>query len=77
MTPPGHNRNDLLLDAAIAVAVLAGSIALLVVGENEHGGGDVSVGAVLLTALTSLPLVWVRRAPLTVPHADREVELTA
>ena len=66
MTLPGHNRNDLVLDAAIAVAVLAGSIALLVVGENEHGGGDVSVGAVLLTALASLPLVWVRRAPLTV-----------
>jgi signal transduction histidine kinase len=66
MTPPGPSRNDLLLDAAIAVAVLAGSIALLVVGENEHGGGDVSVGAVLLTALASLPLVWVRRAPLAV-----------
>jgi signal transduction histidine kinase len=66
MTSVRHSRNDLLLDAAIAVAVLAGSIALLAVGENEHGGGDVGVAAVLLTALTALPLIWVRRAPLAV-----------
>jgi signal transduction histidine kinase len=66
MTSVRHSRNDLLLDGAIAVAVLAGSIALLAVGENEHGGGDVGVAAVLLTALTALPLIWVRRAPLAV-----------
>jgi signal transduction histidine kinase len=66
MTSERHNRNDLLLDAAIAVAVLAGSIALLAVGENEHGGGEITVAGVLLTALATLPLVWVRRAPLAV-----------
>jgi signal transduction histidine kinase len=66
MGPDGHNRNDLVIDAAIALALLAGSIALLLVGNNEHGGGDVGVGAVVLTALTALPLVWVRRAPLAV-----------
>ena len=66
MTSGRHNRNDLLLDAAIAVAVLAASIALLAVGENEQGAGGVDVAGVLLTVLTALPLVWVRRAPLAV-----------
>jgi signal transduction histidine kinase len=65
MTPISRTRNDLLLDAAIAAAVFAGSVALLAVGQNEHDG-DVTVAAVLLTALASLPLVWVRRAPLAV-----------
>jgi signal transduction histidine kinase len=66
MTSERQNRNDLLLDAAIAVAVLAASIALLVAGESENGGGDIGVGSVLLAALTALPLIWVRRAPLAI-----------
>ena len=66
MTPEGHSRNDLLLDAAIAAAVFAGSIGLLLAGEHEQGGGEISVAGVVFTALASLPVVWVRRAPLAV-----------
>jgi signal transduction histidine kinase len=66
MTPEGRRRNDLLLDSAIAIAVLAGSIGLLLAGENEQGGGEISVAGVLFAALASLPVVWVRRAPLAV-----------
>ena len=66
MTPEEHSRSDLLLDAAIAAAVFAGSIALLVAGEHEQGGGEIGVAGVLFAGLASLPLVWVRRAPLIV-----------
>jgi signal transduction histidine kinase len=66
MTSERRNRNDLLIDAAIALVVLAGSIALLAAGENEQGGGDIGVAGVLLSALVALPLIWVRRAPLAV-----------
>jgi signal transduction histidine kinase len=66
MTPEGHTRNDLLLDAAIAVGVLAGSIVLLAVGEHDQGGGEITVAGVLFAALASLPVIWVRRAPLPV-----------
>jgi len=55
-------RKDLQIDAAIAVAVFAGSLGLLAVGETD--GGGIEALAVLLTALASLPLVWGRRAPL-------------
>ena len=65
MTPEGRSRNDLLLDAAIAVGVFAGSIGLLVAGEHEQGR-ELSVAAVLFAALASLPVFWVRRAPLPV-----------
>jgi signal transduction histidine kinase len=58
-------RDHLLVDVAIAVAVFAGSLALLAVGEGEDGGGVDPLG-VLLTALASLPLVARRAAPLAV-----------
>jgi signal transduction histidine kinase len=58
-------RNALLVDAAIAAAAFAGSLALLAVGETDEGG-DVNVLDVLFTALASLPIVAVRRAPLPV-----------
>ena len=57
-------RKDLQIDVAIAVAVFAGSLGLLAVGETD--GGGIEALAVLLTALASLPLVWGRRAPLAV-----------
>jgi signal transduction histidine kinase len=59
-------RDHLLLDAGIAVAVFAGSVGLLAVGDPDEGGGDVTVAAVLLAALASLPLVARRRRPLPV-----------
>jgi signal transduction histidine kinase len=65
MTPEGRSRNDLLLDAGIALAVFAGSIGLLVAGEHEQGS-ELSVAGVLFAALASLPVFWVRRAPLPV-----------
>ena len=65
MTPDGRSRNDLLLDAAITVGVLAGSIGLLVAGEHAQGG-EVGVSGVLFAVLASLPVFWVRRAPLAV-----------
>ena len=65
MTPEGRSRNDLLLDAAIAVGVLAGSIGLLIAGEHAQGG-ELSAAGVLFAALASLPVFWVRRAPLAV-----------
>jgi signal transduction histidine kinase len=61
-----RSRNDLLLDAAIAVAVFAASLALLAVGEAEDDAGGIDVLGVLLTALASLPLVARRAAPLQV-----------
>jgi signal transduction histidine kinase len=59
-------RNQLLLDAAIAVAVFAGSLVLLAAGETEDGDGNVDALEVLVTALATLPLVARRRAPLLV-----------
>src|SRR5687767_10349779 len=60
------DRGGHLLDAALAVAAFAASVALLAVGENEAGRdgvGALDVGAV---ALASLPLAAWRRAPLAV-----------
>jgi signal transduction histidine kinase len=65
-TATSSARKGLLLDAAIAVAVFAGSLALLAAGETEDGDGGVDALEVLVTALTSLPLVAGRRAPLLV-----------
>jgi signal transduction histidine kinase len=58
-------RDHLLLDAGIAVAAFAGSLALLAAGEADHGG-DISLPAELLAGRASLPLVARRRAPLGV-----------
>jgi signal transduction histidine kinase len=57
------DRSDLLLDAAIAAGVFAASLALLAIGENEAGESVDAVG-VLLVALTALPLLVRRRAPV-------------
>jgi signal transduction histidine kinase len=64
--PPA--RNDLLVDAAIAVAVFAASLGLLAVGGTDfqdRAGGITALGA-LLSALASLPLAARRFAPLSV-----------
>jgi signal transduction histidine kinase len=60
------SRNHRLIDIALAVAIFAGSVGLLAVGEPDGGSGDVDALGVLLTALASLPLIAWRRAPLTV-----------
>ena len=52
----------MLGDAALAVAVLALSLVLLAAGEDD----SLAAPAVLLTALSSLPLVARRSAPLSV-----------
>jgi signal transduction histidine kinase len=57
-------RNELLLDAAIAVAVFAASLGLLAVRGSD--GGNVDALGVLLTAFASLPVVARRSAPLAV-----------
>ena len=54
------------LDIALAVAAFAASVALLLVGEEEAGSGGPSALDVAIVALTSLPLVAWRRAPLAV-----------
>jgi signal transduction histidine kinase len=64
--PRAPARNDLLVDTAIAVAVLVASLGLLAAGESEAGAGDLDVPGVLFTALASLPLVARRVAPLPV-----------
>ena len=45
--------------------MLAGSIGLLVAGEHAQGG-ELSAAGVLFAVLASLPIFWVRRAPLPV-----------
>jgi signal transduction histidine kinase len=55
-----------LRDAGLAVAAFAASVALLAVGENEAGSDGFDALDVAIVALTSLPLVAWRRAPLTV-----------
>ncbi|HEY1273546.1 MAG TPA: histidine kinase [Thermoleophilaceae bacterium] len=56
---------ELLLDGAIAVAVFGVSLALVAGGAGPHAG-ELDAASVLLTALTSLPLVARRYAPLGV-----------
>jgi signal transduction histidine kinase len=52
-----------LSDAGLALLVFAGTVALRAAGQ-EHG--DVTAATVALTMLASLPLVFHRRAPVTV-----------
>jgi signal transduction histidine kinase len=59
-------RNELLVDAAIAVGVFAASVGLLAAGESEDGGGEIDALEVLAVAFASLPLVARRTAPLPV-----------
>jgi signal transduction histidine kinase len=59
-------RNIQLIDVALALAVFAGSVGLLAVGEPDGSGGSVDAAGVLLAALASLPLMAWRRAPLAV-----------
>jgi len=61
-------RRDLLIDAAVAAAVFAASLALSAAIASDRGDLDSSLDApgVLLTALSSLPLVGRRVAPLAV-----------
>jgi signal transduction histidine kinase len=60
-------RKDLLLDLALAVAVFAGSVALLAAGgPQDEGGSNIDALGVVLAALASLPLIAWRRAPLLV-----------
>ena len=55
-----------LRDAALAVAAFAASVALLAVGENQDGSDGFGALDVAIVALTTLPLVAWRRAPLAV-----------
>jgi hypothetical protein len=63
-SPPTPTRNELLVDAAIGVAVFAASVGLLAVGDAD--GANVDALGVLLSALASLPLAARRLAPLPV-----------
>jgi len=62
--PATPTRNELLVDAAIGVAVFAASVGLLAVGDGD--GANVDALGVLLSALASLPLAARRLAPLPV-----------
>jgi signal transduction histidine kinase len=59
-------RNELLLDAGLAIAAFAASIALLAVGESKSGADGLGALDVVIAAFASLPLVAWRRAPLAV-----------
>jgi signal transduction histidine kinase len=59
-------RTDRLIDGLIAVAVFAGSLALLAAGTSGDGRGAVDAATVALSALASLPLAWRRDAPTAV-----------
>jgi signal transduction histidine kinase len=59
-------RNELLLDAGLALAALAASIALLAAGERESGADGLGALDVVIAAFASLPLVAWRMAPLAV-----------
>jgi signal transduction histidine kinase len=60
-------RRQQLIDAGLALAVLAGSLVLLAVGNHaENDDVDLTVGNVLLAAAASLPLIAHRRAPMAV-----------
>jgi signal transduction histidine kinase len=59
-------RRQQLLDAAIAFAVFAFSLALLSHGNFDHFNRDLDVFGVILAALASLPLAVRRVAPLPV-----------
>jgi signal transduction histidine kinase len=63
---PAPARNELLLDAAIAVAVFGASVGLLAACESDNGGGEIGALGVLFTALATLPLVARRSMPLPV-----------
>jgi signal transduction histidine kinase len=67
MSPFWQGRREAVVDATLAVAVLAGSVALL--AARSDSGADtreLDLLGVLLAALASLPLVVWRRAPLAV-----------
>jgi signal transduction histidine kinase len=55
-----------VLDAALALAVFAGSLALLAARDSGAGTRELDLLGVLLAALASLPLVAWRRSPLAV-----------
>ncbi len=59
-------RKRLLVDGAIAVAVLAFSLAVLSNGNFDHSNRELDVWGVILAALAALPLVARRIAPLFV-----------
>ncbi len=58
-------RKLVTLDAAVALAVFAGTVALLAIGEAEADDRVDAVG-LLLAAAASLPLLARRRAPIAV-----------
>jgi signal transduction histidine kinase len=62
-----QRRREIVLDIALAVAVFAGSVALLAArGHADAGTRALDLPGVLLAAFASLPLVAWRRAPLAV-----------
>jgi signal transduction histidine kinase len=62
-----QRQREIVLDAALAVAVFAGSVALLSArGDAAGDAHELDLLGVLLAALASLPLVAWRRAPLVV-----------
>ncbi|HET7855049.1 MAG TPA: histidine kinase [Gaiellaceae bacterium] len=59
--------SELMLDAGIALAVLAASLAILAArGDEGAGSRDLDALGIVLAALASLPLVARRAAPLAV-----------
>ncbi len=58
------NRQNLLIDAALAAFAFGSS--LLLIAVSDAGTSDLDAPAILLAGLASLPLVARRRAPLTV-----------
>jgi signal transduction histidine kinase len=62
-----ERRREVLLDAALAVAVFAASVAILAArGDSGADTHELDLLGVLLAAFASLPLVAWRRAPLAV-----------
>jgi signal transduction histidine kinase len=66
-SPSSWGRREAVFDAALALAVFIGSLALLAArGDSGTDTRELDLLGVLLAALASLPLVAWRRAPLAV-----------
>src|SRR4051812_36829277 len=59
-------RSGMLVDTVVALAALGATLGTLRIEAAQPDGREVDVAAIALSLLATIPLVAVRRAPLTV-----------